>query len=136
MSKNLMTISVQKCAVISFHRCSNPMKATYTIGRTPLARVNEINDLGVLLDDKLTFGPHRANIIDRASRQLGFLMKVSKDFTNIHCLISLYSALVRSIVESSAIVWAPYQTTWIDRIERLQKRFVRFALRRLSWTDS
>ena len=62
-----MTISVQKCAVISFHRCSNPKKTTY-IGRTPLARVNEINDLGVLLDDKLTFGPHRANIIDRASR--------------------------------------------------------------------
>ena len=62
-------------------------------------------------------------------------MKVSIDFTDMHCLKSLYFALVRSIVESSAAVWAPYQTTWIDRIERLQKRFVRFALRRFPWTD-
>lgn len=132
---NRMTLSINKCSVITFHRSAVPLRMDYTIGDTTIQRVSHIRDLGVLLDSRLTFNDHRSEIIDRANRQLGFVMRTTKNFTNVHCLKALYTSLVRSILESSSIVWCPYQANWIDRIERIQKRFVRYALRLLPWRD-
>lgn len=51
------------------------------------------------------------------------------------CLKSLYCSLVRSIIEFAVVVWCPYHGTWKARMETVQKRFVRFALRNLPWRD-
>lgn len=41
---------------------------------------------------------------------LGFIFRVAKHFSDIHCLKSLYCSLVRSVLEYAAIVWAPFST--------------------------
>lgn len=74
-------------------------------------------------------------MISRANRQLGFMFKIADEFHDPLCLRSLYCALVRSILESNVIVWCPYQSTWISRIEAVQRKFVRYALRSLPWHD-
>ena len=107
----------------------------YSIHGTVLNRVFEVNDLGVVLDTQLTFNSHRTNVINRANRQLGFMTKIARDFTDPYCFKSLYCALVRSILEFAAVVWTPHQVSWILRLERVQKRFHRIALRNLAWRD-
>lgn len=74
--------------------------------------------------------------ITKANRQLGFILKISEDFRDPLCLRSLYCSLVRSILEYSVVVWSPYQSCWIARLESVQRRFVRFALRHLPWRDA
>ena len=64
---------------------------------------------------------------------LGFVCRISKNFCDPLCLKSLYCSLVRSVLETSAIVWSPYHDSWIQRIEAVQRRFLRFALRLLPW---
>lgn len=74
-------------------------------------------------------------MISKANRQLGFMFKISREFKDPLCLRSVYCSLVRSILESNAVVWCPYQSTWTARIESVQRKFVRYALRNLPWHD-
>ena len=132
---NLLTISIPKCEVMTFHRIKTPIIFDYTIDGQTLKRVDKVSDLGVILDRKLTFDSHRALIVSKASKQLGFIAKIGRDFKNPHCLKALYCSLVRPILENVSVVWIPQQLTWNLRIERVQRRFIRMALRDLPWRD-
>lgn len=134
-SINKLTLSLHKCSVISFHRKLKPMIYNYTIGNRNLERIDHVRDLGVILDTALTFRIHFEDIISRANRQLGFIFKICDEFKDPLCLRSLYCALVRSLLESNVVAWCPYQLTWINRIEAVQKKFIRRALRFLPWRD-
>ena len=133
--KNKLVISIAKCHVMTFHRTLNPIVFDYTIDASVINRVDQVTDLGVMLDSKLTFHSHHSMIISKANRQLGFIAKIAKGFTDPHCLKALYCALVRPILENASIVWTPNDVTWNLRIERVQKRFLRLALRNLPWRD-
>ena len=133
--RNRLILSVNKCVVITFHRIQKPIIFNYSIGDAPLSRVEQVNDLGVTLDPKLSFDQHRTLVISKASRQLGFITKIAKGVSDPHCLKALYCALVRPILETASVVWGPHQVTWSLRLERIQKRFVRLALRDLPWRN-
>lgn len=132
-TRNCMTLSIEKCQVITFSRKFKPIVYPYSLSGQPLARVQRIRDLGVSLDQELTFRFHYDDIISRSNRQLGFIMKIASGFRDVFCLRSLYCALVRSILEFGAIVWCPYHDSWITRIESVQRKFVRYAFRNLPW---
>lgn len=87
------------------------------------------------MDSKLSFGEHISYTISKASKTLGFVFRVAKNFRQIQCLKALYCSLVRSILEYCCVVWAPYYQNGIDRIEAVQKKFVRFAFRYTPITD-
>ena len=133
-SRNLMSLSIEKCNIISFHRKNSPIIFNYNLAGSCLTRVDKIKDLGVILDPGITFRIHYSDIVSRANRQLGFIFKIADEFRDPLCLRSLYCSLVRSILESNVIVWCPFHANWIDRIEVVRK-FVRYALRFLQWRD-
>lgn len=134
---NRLELSVQKCTTISFHRKTRRevFSFDYSLGGHVLERLEVVKDLGVLLDEKLTFRQHLSAIVDKAYRQLGFLFRMARDFDDPLCLRSLYFALVRSHLEYSSVIWSPYHQNWIDRIERIQKKFVWYACRKMTWND-
>ena len=132
---NFLTLSVHKCNVISFHRKLKPIEYDYTITNQKLERVDNIRDLGILLDTSLTFRMHLNEIVSKANQRLGFIFKICDEFKDPFCLRSLYCTLVRSLLESNVVVWCPYQLTWTRRIEAIQRKFVRRALRSLPWRD-
>lgn len=134
-SRNFVTLSIQKCSIISFHRKKNPILFNYTINNEPLQRVSDIRDLGIRLDTKITFKLHYSEIIAKANRQLGFIFKIADEFRDPTCLKALYCSLVRSILEFGEVIWCPYQAVWTARIESVQKKFVRYALRHLPWNN-
>ena len=133
--QNGLTISIAKCEIMSFNRTKSTIIFDYSIDGEVLKRVDQVNDLGVILDTKLTFDRHRSTIISKATRQLGFITKIGRNFKDPHCLKSLYCALVRPLLENASLVWTPHQLYWNLRIERVQKRFLRIALRDLPWRD-
>lgn len=53
----------------------------------------------------------------------------------MYAIKTLYCSLVRSILEYAAPVWTPFYATQILAIERVQRKFIRFALRQLPWND-
>ena len=61
-------------------------------------RVTLIRDLGIIVDTNLQFTDQINHVINRANKQLGFIMRHSKDFKNEETLRLLYLTLVRSIL--------------------------------------
>ena len=132
---NGLAVNVSKCSVITFTRGKKPILADYSIDSQDIPRVDHIKDLGLILDPQLNYSLHTNYVVDKASRNLGFIFRMAKDFTDVYCLKSLYCALVRSTLEYASAVWCPFYQNSIDRIEAIQRRFVRFALRRLPWQN-
>lgn len=87
------------------------------------------------MDSQLSFRQHVSYTVDKASRTLGFIFRIAKNFTDIYCLKSLYCSLVRSTLEYCSAVWCPAYNNGAERIESVQRRFLRFALRKLPWTN-
>ena len=130
-----MVLCVAKCCVISFRRVRTAIAFEYNVAGTPLQRVNRVKDLGVILDERLTYVQHFSNTIDKAYRQLGFMFKISSEFRDPLCFKALYWSWVRSLLAFASVVWSPYQAVWSSRFEDVQRRFVRYALRYLPWSD-
>lgn len=132
---NRMSLNVSKCSVISFSRKRSTFHFDYALADIQLKRESTVKDLGILIDTKLNFKDHVAYIVSKASSQLGFLFRFAKKFKDVYCLKALYCAIVRPLLEYASVVWAPYYQNGIQRVEAVQRRFVRFALRHLRWTN-
>lgn len=132
---NRMVVNPVKCSVISFARIRKPIIFQYKLFDTVIQRAHDVKDLGVILDSQLSFRQHVSFVVEKASRTLGFIFRIAKDFTSVYCLKSLYCSLVRSTLEYCNVVWNPHHLRGIERIESVQRRFIRFALRRLPWRD-
>ncbi|KAJ8723658.1 hypothetical protein PYW07_007638 [Mythimna separata] len=59
------------------------------------------------------------------------MLRMVRDFTNIKAVIALYNALVRSQLESNAVIWAPHESKYRLMMERVQNKFVRYLYLRL-----
>lgn len=134
-SSNGMELNIKKCKTISFCRTTPLTSFDYSINGNSVDRVSSIKDLGVTIDCKLNFSEHISTTTAKAFAVLGFIRRNAADFDDVYVLKTLYSSLVRSILEYAVPVWAPYQELHMARIERVQRSFVRFALRRLPWND-
>lgn len=132
---NKMALNPSKCSVISFSRKQRLLTHNYHLLGSPLKRESCIKDLGVILDSKMSFKNHVSYVVSKASSLLGFIFRFGKNFRDVYCLKSLYCSLVRSILEYCSIVWSPFYQNGIQRIEAVQRKFLRFALRFLPWND-
>ncbi|CAG9133473.1 unnamed protein product [Plutella xylostella] len=127
---NKLLFNTSKCAVMSYTRAKNPVEANYRIGADVILRVYTITDLGVTFDTKLTFHDHVKALTANCFRRLGFVIRNAKDFSQSCVIQLLYSALVRSKVESSSVVWSPHESTYTLMIEKVQKAFLRFLYKK------
>jgi hypothetical protein len=85
------------------------------LGGTVFDRVSSINDLGVIMEEKMTFSEHVDVIVAKAFAMLGFIRSLSLEFRDPY-------------------VWNPFYDLRVDRVERVQRRFIRYASRGLDWT--
>jgi hypothetical protein len=121
------------CKSISFRRNMRLIEFVYSIDGMALERVDEIKDLGVIMDGRISFLPHIEAIISKSSRMLGFI-KI-KRFSLSYTHKTLYTSLLRPNLEHAACVWSPhhYQSVHSERLKRVKHNFIRYAVRQLPW---
>lgn len=128
---NQLSLNVNKCFVASFtKRLKSFICNDYQIDGLILDRQNEIKDLGVIFDGTCSFIPHINDICRRSKRSLGFVMRNSKDFINYKTVVTLYSSIVRSLLEYASTIWSPTSNTRIKQLEAVQHKFLRFVARK------
>lgn len=131
--QNELQLNVSKCKIMSFYRRDTRYVSEYGIGDVQLERVEECRDLGITMDRTLSFNSHVDTITAKAYASLGFLKRMCSNMHDPYTLKSLYCAHVRSVLEYACVIWHPQYQTQIDRIESIQRKFTRFALRYLNW---
>ncbi|CAH2097315.1 unnamed protein product [Euphydryas editha] len=122
---NGMGLNPSKCHVIRFSRKKATLTRTYYINHIPLDELDHTRDLGVIVDSKLRFNLHIEDVVGRAFRMLGFVLRNCKEFKSPRTKITLYNCLVRSLLEYCSVVWNPHYNVHINRLESVQKRFLR-----------
>ncbi|XP_071941051.1 uncharacterized protein [Antedon mediterranea] len=109
-----LPFNLDKCSVMHFGRKNN--KFQYKMGHAEnkklLQWVSKMTDLGVVIDDKLTFESHVAQVAMKANKKLGIIYR-SFDYLSCHSLSLLYKSIVRPSMEYCSTVW---QHVFLERI--------------------
>ena len=130
-----LALNPSKCKILTLSLRRSPIVGTYVIDGTTIERVTVMRDLGVLVDVKLTFGPHVDSVVLKASRALGLLIRsfqTGKNGKSLHdfsrsdrqAVISTYCANVRSVLEYCSVIWGGAAEVHMKRVERIQHRFL------------
>lgn len=128
---NFLDLNPSKCSIATYSRKPSVLNNNYTLKNHILQRRSLVRDLGVYHDSKLIFDSHVDAVVSRASKALGFVLRNSSSFKEIKTLKILYCTFVRSTVEYASQIWNPMYNTYINRIENIQKKFVRHLCYRL-----
>ena len=133
-----MGFNACKCKVMHLGR-SNP-KHQYTmsdgINDTVLEETTCEKDLGVHVDNMLSFEEHMLLTAKKARRSAGQLLRsISHKVPSV--LTPLFKALVRPILEYGNAVWSPHKRKHIDLLEGVQRSFTKriFGMRDLDYTQ-
>jgi len=134
-TKNSLPLNLNKCHIVRYAKRSVTIPSTYHSNNHPLPVLNEIVDLGVLFDDKFLFNEHLNFILPKAYAIIGFVKRNTILFQDPYSRLSVYFASVRSRVKYASFIWNTSGSVHINRIERLQKKFLKFVLQSLHFTE-
>ena len=117
-----MRFSVKKCCILHVSTLHTLLVISYyTMHSIPLQVVEQHHYLGVLIDNKLSWTPHKAN------RLLGFLCR-NLHHCPPHLKEHAYKLIVLPSIEYCSTIWDPYEQTSIHKLGMIQHRAARFVL--------
>ena len=122
--KWLLKFHPDKCCVLKIGK-DNGNK--YEMGdmnkgsRTTLKETQKEKDLGVIIDNKLSFKDHVAHATARANRMVG-LIRRSFDYLNERTFVLLFKSMVRPLLEYGNNVWQPLLKGLQSDVEDVQRR--------------
>lgn len=125
-SLNNLPLNVEKCNVMSYYRKQSPILKEYQLNDKILHRPKHMKDLGVTFDSELTFNVHVNNIRQSSFKNLGFVIRNSTGFDDVYTLTLLFNSFVRSKLEYASLIWNPSYLTYIDSLEVVQRRFLKY----------
>ena len=123
-----MIINTSKSAVLHFGKQS-PCES-YHVGADTVTLVNSFRELGVLVDNELTFSCHVNRITLSSFRLINLLFLCFKS-TNASFFCSMYATYVLPILDYCSPLYCPRTVCQADRIERVQRYFTRKLFRRV-----
>ena len=124
-----------KCQVLHITKKVKPLNTKYILHTVELESAPAVNYLGVTIADDLSWSPHIDNTTKKANQTLGFLKRNIR--VHIKDLKSVaYKTLVRPQLEYASTVWYPYQDKDINKVEAVQRRAAKWAIRDYKYTSS
>ena len=122
---NRLHFNENKCFIFSAYRDNAAfIEETYTMGEHIVERVDEIGDLGVLVDKRFHFGHHIEQMTIKSRQTVGCIKHHSNRSFTLETQRILYIAYVRSRLEFASTIWNPSSNVYKDDIESIQKQFV------------
>ena len=94
---------------------------SYHLGDQTLKAVHQERDLGVIIDQDLSFEPHMIAKINKANSVIG-LIRRSFMHLDKEMFLTLYKSLIRPQLEYANQVWSPRLAKHITMIENVQRR--------------
>lgn len=134
----LLQFNKEKCKVMHFGRnnpgCDYYMKDNDAVSK--LECTGSEKDLGVVVDQNLSFEDHVNETSKKGSKISGLLVRTIT-YKDKDIMVPLFKALVRPILEYGNTVWCPYHKKNITQIENVQRHFTKCIVgyRNLSYEE-
>jgi hypothetical protein len=126
---NCMLINKEKCSVIHFGK--NNRQRSYNVSNYILEDKKSDRDLGLIVDNKLTFAQHIALIKRKCFSIINKILRIflSRDW---NLLVRIYTIYIRPIVDYACMIYCPHSSADINSVEQIQKYYTRklFSSRR------
>ena len=106
--ENGLELNIKKCKIMTLR---NPIIPHYNIKGTVIQRVEQMSDLGVTMDPKLSFALHREFVKKNANNNPGFVKRECYKTLSMDNAKLLYGSLVRSHLEFENVIWSPYASS-------------------------
>ena len=122
------------------HLGNHDMNQTYTMKKDqeeiPIEKVESEKDLGVIIDNKLTFTKHINSKIKIANRNLGLIFR-TYTYIDQDIFLNLFKSLARPHLEYASTVWCPVFKKDRVAIENVQRRAIRLvsSISHLSYSE-
>ena len=137
--ENKMKFHPDKCKVVSIsNRASEHhilmwsmlpfQQFVYTLDGNILDFTESEKDLGVVVTSDLSWDENMHTLYQKASSRLGLMKRTLHFIKDPKQKRAFYLALVRSIFEHCSTVWRPTTITSNDKVERIQRRAVKWIL--------
>ena len=130
-----LSFNSNKCEILRISRkkrslLDSPIDIPYTINNHPLELVSSSKDLGVLVNNKLTWNLQISSVVAKANKTLGFLYRhFGSSYIGPAQRKLLYLSLVLSHLSYASEIWAPQSCiTDLKQLENVQRRATRFIL--------
>ena len=121
-----LNLNISKCFCMNFSlKRSLNIVFNYSLDDHVLLCLSETKDLGVIFSSNMSFSAHITNIVNKALRMLGFVRRTMRHVNDIGVLKVLYNSYVRSGLDYCSPVWSPSAKVWVQKLERVQKRFIK-----------
>ena len=108
----------------------------YSMNNVVLEEIEVEKDLGVNIDNQLSFKSHIASMTAKANRIVGIIRRSFRNLTE-ELFVTLFKSLVRPILEYGHSVWNPHLKTLNQEVERVQRRATSLlgSLKNLSYPE-
>lgn len=127
---NRLQLNGTKTVHVSFvTRVSNNFNSIYHIESERITKKDQMRDLGVIFDSKLTFIPHVKDVIMRANRAFGIAYRFQRELHAPKLMSKLMSVYITPIMEYCSIIWARKNITIEDELDKILNRSTMIALR-------
>jgi Reverse transcriptase (RNA-dependent DNA polymerase) len=120
-----LSISVNKCFVISLGTAKSVPLSSYHLDSFELPIVKECKDLGIHITSNLSVENH-INVVSVKANQRAKLILRCFTSKNVELLLRAYKVYVRPLLEYNCVAWSPSLIKHIDQIERVQRRFTKY----------
>ena len=124
LTANCLTLNIGKTYFVIFSTREIPNDIQIQIGHQTIERHSSGKFLGVILDEKLTFGEHLTIVTSKVSKIVGLFYNLKNKFplTVIH---KLYYSLVYPHLNYCTLAWGCAKQTYLNPLFILQKRICR-----------
>lgn len=90
--RNRLPLNPGKCSVITLRRTRDYHSAIYRMGDHEIGRKEEVRDLGLPIDAKMTFATHIEQVTTKSRQSMGYIKWISKGQFGTRTLKVLYTA--------------------------------------------
>ena len=122
-----LKLATDKCFSLHISKSYSKHSPCLQIYDTNLSTTSNIKDLGIYISENLScLHIWLIYIYRNACNSLFLVTRFSKS-KNIWILLKLYKIYVRPKLEFSTPIWSPFLKNDITKIQKIQKRFTKFA---------
>jgi ribonuclease P/MRP protein subunit RPP40 len=120
-NKWLLKFHPEKCKLMHIGSTHSEIDYGYQLQGTTLERVAEEKDIGVVIDECLSFDKHISEKVKKATSMFAMIRRTFR-FLDEKLFIPLYKSLVRTHLDYASSVWSPHKVKHIEQIEAVQRR--------------